>query len=586
MQKRTKRYAKYTRHKAVPAEQVALSSTLSSEIRSDLASLLTEMAGCPSSGRSDRFKAEYLASECWSKYLDPELSNGAEERKTAAIKKWQAAELRNASTNVRLYFDETRFDFPKGRKVSSHRIIERAGATIKRVLGESPDMEVLYGTFTGGASTKYTRGPGVASHKFMGEAHVTAACLPWFEQIFQTCEVWQHYRANFNAPGETLPASIKVVPGSVLFTVPKTTEIDRVAAKEPGLNMFCQKGIGDFIRRRLKSTLGVDLNDQSKNQRLAKHGARSRELATIDLSSASDLISHQLVFALLPLDWFHLLNDVRSQVIEVEGEIHDLNMFSSMGNAFTFELESLIFWALTNAIAYFAGVRGTISVFGDDIICPRQIAGLLARVFSFLGFKVNAKKSFWRGPFRESCGKHYHDQVDVTPFYIKEPIGDLSRLIHFLNRLRQWAETESLGICDPRVLPLWQKYQKLIPDELKGGRDCDLIQTLVSPSGGRKRLVSVAKQHKAYELGSYLRWLREADQRDPRCAQIARTEHPFFWERPIDAEGHLVVSNDDDGIKRWWEIQDPKKDPASQGTTDYPRFPEETKASKVATQAT
>ena len=88
---------------------------------------------------------------------------------------------------------------------------------------------------------------------------------------------------------------------------------------------------------------------------------------------------------LLPEAWFDLLNDCRSQAVSYKGEWIELNMFSSMGNAFTFELESLIFWAIANAVCYCSGSRGHISVYGDDIIVPSGAAGLLAKSASVPG---------------------------------------------------------------------------------------------------------------------------------------------------------------------------------------------------------
>lgn len=163
-------------------ERLDLSPTLEAMIRSDLSDAIMRKKD-RSTTVSERFKAEYLGREIFSKYLDPSMLTGPEERKTAAIKKWLAAELRNETTNVRLYSQSTSFPW-KGKSIPTERIIEVARSTILRVLGETPDLEVLYGTFTNGASTKFTRGPGVIAKKFMDEAHVTASAHPWFRKIY------------------------------------------------------------------------------------------------------------------------------------------------------------------------------------------------------------------------------------------------------------------------------------------------------------------------------------------------------------------------------------------------------------------
>jgi hypothetical protein len=521
---------KCARHRSDPNRT---SPTSEEKIRSYLSSLLTELRADTSVSEIDRFKYSYLEGEIYSKYLDSGLNSGEEERKTAAINKWRAAELRNAKTNVRLTCLDCEFTI-RGRLVSSDQIIERASGFIRQVLGETPDLEVLYGTFTSGASTLMAREPGVVAKKFMDEAHVTAACRPWVEQIRSTCGGW--LSISDDARGK--PLDIDVVRGNVMFTVPKSSEIDRCAAKEPGLNMFCQKGVGEFIRSRLKSVSRLDLRDQTRNQRLARAGSIDGSLATIDLSSASDTISLALVNRLLPLDWFCLLNDLRSKECFVEGEWVELNMFSSMGNAFTFELETLIFWALTSACAYYAGVRGTISVYGDDIICPSAVAGLVARVFAFMGFKVNPKKSYWHGYFRESCGKHWYKGVDVTPFYVKQPIRSMTRVIHFGNRLRLWAGQS--GRLDERFFHLWKFVSDMVPRTLRGGSDLQSIYQLASYEQPISRLVPRSKTISGVSsAGSYLHWLRAADCRLERD-RVRVTVHNGLWR--VDVEEPLVTS--------------------------------------------
>jgi len=418
-------------------------------------------------------------------------------------------ELRNASTNIRLFVDDEVFFKTTKKALSSRRIVRVARANILKVLGETPDLEVLYGTFTNGASTSIRRRPDGVAVKFKVGADVTARCLSRVREIYDTCETWRHYRQLVNTD------SFSVVAGGILFTVPKNSEIDRVAVKEPDLNMFCQKGVGAFLRKRLKRLLRIDLDDQSRNQKLARIGSIDGSLATLDLSSASDLISDGLVRALLPAPWFDLLDDIRSSTVVVDGTPIEVNMFSSMGNAFTFELETLIFWSLANAVAYLTGTKGTVSVYGDDIIVPTSIAGLLAKVFAYFGFKVNTKKSFWTGRFRESCGKHWHSGTDVTPFYVREPIKHMNRLIHFLNRLRAWAAMPGHGVCDDTFFNFWKKWSRKVPTALYGGQDTERIDALVTLHQPRMRLVKVRRELTVDPLGGYLHWLREAELRHP-----------------------------------------------------------------------
>jgi hypothetical protein len=178
---------------------------------------------------------------------------------------------------------------------------------------------------------------------------------------------------------------------------------------EPTINSWFQQGIGRMIRSRLKRRVGVDLDDQSTNQRLAWLGSISNDLATVDLSSASDLISRKLVEDLLPRDWFFWLDITRSHRVLIDDSWVELEKFSSMGNGFTFDLESLIFYALSWAVTTVEGYNTFwVNVFGDDIIIPAGVKELFLKTFDSLGFRVNENKSYFEGPFRESCGKDFY----------------------------------------------------------------------------------------------------------------------------------------------------------------------------------
>lgn len=220
-------------------------------------------------------------------------------------------------------------------------------------------------------------------------------------------------------------------------TVPKSSKTDRVIAIEPTGNIFLQKGIGNYFRRCLKRR-GIDLDDQGINQGWASV-AQSRHLATLDLKAASDTVSTELVYELLPLDWAFLLDAFRSKWAEMpDGSKIRLNKFSSMGNGFTFELESLIFWALGSACVDDTP-GGILAVYGDDLIVSEECALELIRLLQFCGFELNREKSFLNGLFFESCGHHYFGGVNVTPSYQKEILSNGAELIRAHNRLARWC---------------------------------------------------------------------------------------------------------------------------------------------------
>lgn len=214
--------------------------------------------------------------------------------------------------------------------------------------------------------------------------------------------------------------------GNRVITVPKNAKTDRTIAVEPSVNLFLQKGIGSMIRSSLASS-GIDLNDQTRNQYLAKIGSKYGDLVTVDFSSASDTISYNCILDLFQCtDWFRVMDLLRSPrgYLHDEARLIEYNKFSSMGNGFTFELESLVFWALALACVpedhpHF----NHISVYGDDVIIPVDCYDDYIELCSFYGFTINKTKSFSSSYYRESCGSHFWNGVDITPVYIRRSLS-------------------------------------------------------------------------------------------------------------------------------------------------------------------
>lgn len=447
----------------------------------------------------DEPKSAYQKVHFLSKYVGPE-TDPSDVRRSRAIEKWLATELRNSDTNHRLLLTEDDTEITDG--ITFGKMVSVCRRLIRAIIYDSPIPEYLFGGFSGGASTSKTRDSSSPALKFLDKADVTLDAYDLASLITGSSDIWADQTA--------LNGQFNVVQGNVLFTVPKSTSIDRVACKEPDMNMFMQKGVGNFIRKRLKK-FGIDLNDQSINQRLSQEGSKLNTLATLDLSSASDSISTQLVYLMLPLDWFLLLNRIRSQFTSIDGEWHENHMFSSMGNGFTFELESMIFYAITRATNYLKGIRGKVSIYGDDIICPSLSVVPLTESLSYFGFSVNLEKSFWEGPIRESCGAHWYNGYSVTPFYHKSPVTDTVSLIHLLNSLRRWGSWR--GQLDPRLVPLWDKFAKHVPDDLWGGQDFSCKYALVSGDRPRSILVPHTVVRSFDHIGGYLHWLQTCEKR-------------------------------------------------------------------------
>jgi len=225
-------------------------------------------------------------------------------------------------------------------------------------------------------------------------------------------------------PGQELPVRV--------ITVPKTLKAPRVIAIEPAAMQYAQQSIrlalADAIKEDGFLSRIIGLDDQVPNQELARLGSLRGDLATLDLSDASDRVSNQHVLTMLD-GYPQLLGAVqacRSRKADVpgHGEIR-LAKFASMGSALCFPFEAMVF-----ATVIFLGIErelntplcpddlhryaGQVRVFGDDLIVPRDHVLSVVDELSVFGHKVNVSKSYWTGRFRESCGKEYYDGHDVS----------------------------------------------------------------------------------------------------------------------------------------------------------------------------
>jgi hypothetical protein len=263
----------------------------------------------------------------------------------------------------------------------------------------------------------------------------------------------------------------EVVRGSRLSFVPKTTEISRTICTEPVCNMLFQKGIANVLEEQLRKVCCIDLATQpDKNRALAQLGSITGEFGTIDLSSASDSMSLGLVREFFPRQvsaWFELTRSPLA--ILPDGSEVELHMVSSMGNAFTFPLQTLFFCALVYGAYRVKGLKfdrpydrslGNFAVFGDDIIVVREAYDLVTRLLSICGFSVNIDKSFNEGLFRESCGRDFYYGCDVRGVYIKQLL-DVNDVYSAINRLNYWSAKHCIPL--PSVVSYLLKGSRLMP---------------------------------------------------------------------------------------------------------------------------
>lgn len=278
------------------------------------------------------------------------------------------------------------------------------------------------------------------------------------------------------------------VRGNRFTTVEKTAKTNRGICIEASANVFMQLACGKFLSNRLNRYFGWDKRScQDFHKILARIGSLTGAVATIDLSKASDTVATNLVRLVLPPAWFRLLDDLRSHYTSVDGRWVRLEKFSSMGNGFTFELETLIFRTLIATIEelegpvkdpYCPGV--CYSVFGDDIIVPTERSSTTVASLSFFGFTTNKSKTFLRGPFRESCGGDYHLGKDVRPHYVRKDIELPSELIALANGLRRYrTRASALGVPMENTVKPWRVVLNSLPRAIASCRGPEVLGDLV-----------------------------------------------------------------------------------------------------------
>lgn len=221
-----------------------------------------------------------------------------------------------------------------------------------------------------------------------------------------------------------------------LITVPKSSVARRTISMEPVLKQFIQQGLNTVLREEisrcpiLRGCLA--LSSQARNQHSCLEGSITGEIATIDLSAASDRLSLLLVEKVFASKTLFLedLKRSRSRYIEIEGSRFSLRKYAGMGNATTFPVQSVTFALLAicsilsyegSKPSYRSVLRASrvLRVFGDDITIPSKYVASLDRWLTYYGLKINHKKSFATGFFRESCGVDAFHGQDVTPLYVK-----------------------------------------------------------------------------------------------------------------------------------------------------------------------
>lgn len=332
------------------------------------------------------------------------------------------------------------FEHPNGDDDAElRRLVFRVRSMMISILGEKPDIETILRSckFTGGASIGVH---GDRTH-FVAKATADWTATPgvrgFIRPMLSACGLAREgdQVCDLDLPSsDELTAKVRFVGGNKLSFVPKTVATHRAIAVEPLLNGLLQSGIDAELRKKLLA-IGIDLqHGQAYHNRLAYEGSISSSYATIDLRSASDTMSRLLIKAVLPYEWYVLLDCARSPRT---GD-RVLEKFCSMGNNFCFPLQTLLFYC----IAISSGAEFC-SVYGDDIVVDDQSGETVCNALRCCGFTPNPNKTFYglqgAGRFRESCGTDWYNGESVRPAYAKKPWDSLLNVASFHNiALERW----------------------------------------------------------------------------------------------------------------------------------------------------
>lgn len=235
----------------------------------------------------------------------------------------------------------------------------------------------------------------------------------FMSSIGHVCDAWQN-----------IGSVTQIDHSARVCLVPKDSRGPRLISCEPVDYQWIQQGLGRAIVQHVEShrttRYNVFFTDQAPNQRGALLGSTNGKYATLDLKEASDRNSLDVVRLLFPSHLYEALVACRSSsTILPNGEVLRLRKFAPMGSCLCFPVMALTIWAILTAAAPDADTRDSILVYGDDIIVPTAFAESAMTLLEEFGFKSNRSKSFYQGPFRESCGVDAFKGIDVTPVRIR-----------------------------------------------------------------------------------------------------------------------------------------------------------------------
>lgn len=401
------------------------------------------------------------------------------QRASAARDNWEKGENACYHSNQRLARFLPGVGIPADGLIQ-HEFFELVRETLWNWMGDPPSDGEVQDRARHGPGTTFSSlvdDPTIAD-KFSEKATLTGNAIYYLVDLMGTMwgrEIALRYTHGYHD-------CVDVVRGDRFSTAPKDALKDRSIVIGPSINTYFQLGIGGCVRTRMRTRLGWDLNVAAATHReMARIASIDGEQATIDLTNASDSNCKNLVRVLFghPVHlrsdpwyssdrarthhdpdrlrkWLERFEDLRTTHTRVNGKWRLLEKFSGMGNGYTFELETIVFAAISSVCLKLKGHAGVLGkdlyVFGDDIIVPTNASSLVIDALRFCGFETNKEKTFTSGFFRESCGGDFFHGRPVRGFYFKRELNAPDDYFSLHNGTRKVFDRLSYGarpgFCD------------------------------------------------------------------------------------------------------------------------------------------
>lgn len=420
------------------------------------------------------FACSYIPAHFYDRYFFAAELDSNKTLEADAWMKFQDNVLRGALFNVELSNTQDQWLLS---------VLGEAALLCQRILGEL-SVEEVFGECGHGpnATSTVKKDMSYLDIKSLDFGGTDAAIETFFEHYL----VWNSSLRDELAKFLPLPETgngVTVVRGDKLSFVPKKFDSLRSMSVQPTLNLFFQLGTGRVIQDRLKRFANIDIESQTDcHMKMAQLASLYPEIgdATLDWRQASDRIWVTICEKIMPKDWFEWCCLIRTDSTEYNtGDLSHtvpLPMIGTMGNGFTFPLQTLVFYCLLRGLARVCRTREIgISVYGDDCIVPVELVPHVSALAEKLGWNINEDKSFSIGGFRESCGMDSYRGMPVRPFRIERPADTKNK-----NSLKAWAYVCYNGIQEA-IAPLQLSGRSVYAWLVKFHEKWDLGAILVVP---------------------------------------------------------------------------------------------------------